>query len=60
METIENDFDRYESCLRQALWRIFESTKNGEVASSYDVHDCFVLLNKVVDAHKKELGFIEK
>jgi hypothetical protein len=56
MKVIDNDFDRYEEVLRKTLNRISQSTKDGEVSSSYDVHDCFILLNKLSEAHKKDLN----
>jgi hypothetical protein len=54
MPKIDNDFDRYEEVLRKTLNRISQSTKDGEVSSSYDVHDCFILLNKLSEIHKKD------
>lgn len=57
METpIENDFTRNVECLRKTLKRISDSRDNNEIVSSYDIHDCFILLNIITDVHNKEIS----
>ena len=51
----KSDFDKNEELLRRTLIRIDSANSNVEPISSYDLVNCFVLLNKLVAEHKKVL-----
>jgi hypothetical protein len=51
----KSNFDKNEELLRRTLIRIDSANSNVEPISSYDLVNCFVLLNKLVAEHKKVL-----
>jgi hypothetical protein len=49
----ESGFDKAERQLRARLFRVDRANTANEPISSYDLHDCFILLNQLIAEHKK-------
>ena len=52
----ESGFDKVERQLRAKLFRVDRANTANEPISSYDLHDCFILLNQLIAEHKKAIG----
>jgi len=52
----ESGFDKAERQLRDRLLSVDRANTANEPISSYDLHNCFILLNQLIAEHKKAIG----